>query len=128
MIRSTGQGGCRNRPRLLSLNTAVGDRRESQRHAGPWNAALIVGTGKIDIELSELSETGAKISPLKYMPESAHRIEIEGLDLEIGFQVINGNPSEGPVIEFDHTQTSREDLRSYILDQTSENQNQLAVA
>ena len=108
--------------------SAVGDRRESARYQGPWKAALIIGTNKMNVELLELSETGAKLGPLTYIPESAHRVQITGLDLEINFQIVEGTPSNGLVIKFNHAQNSKQELQNFIEEQASTDQNQLAVA
>ncbi|MFD2206352.1 methyl-accepting chemotaxis protein [Kiloniella antarctica] len=108
--------------------SAVGDQAETTKHHGPWEASLIIGTNKLNVELIDLSDIGAKISPLAYLPESAHSIEITGLELEISFKIMEGTPSSGLLIEFSHTNSSKEELHNFLEKQLATNQSQRAVA
>ncbi|WP_421780005.1 methyl-accepting chemotaxis protein [Kiloniella litopenaei] len=108
--------------------SAVGNRRSAKRYEGPWPAYLINGSEMIEVELANLSSSGAKVSPLSVIPDQVSQIQISGFDEVIDFNIVELNSTGEMRLSFIHTQNTEAKLSEYIAEHIKEPVVQQAVA
>ena len=108
--------------------SAVGNRRSAKRYEGPWPAYLINGSEMIEVELANLSSSGAKVSPLSFIPDQVSQIQISGFDEVIDFNIVELNSTGEMRLSFIHTQNTEAKLSEYIAEHIKEPVAQQAVA
>ncbi|KLN60485.1 hypothetical protein WH96_12265 [Kiloniella spongiae] len=108
--------------------SAVGNRRSAERFEGPWSATLINGQEMIEVELINLSQSGAKVSPLSVIPDHVSQIKLSGLNEVFDFNIVELNSSGEMRLVFQHTPKTESLLVEYIAIHTKDTLKQKAVA
>ncbi|WP_085899985.1 methyl-accepting chemotaxis protein [Kiloniella majae] len=108
--------------------SAVGNRRSTERFDGPWSAALINGSEMIDVELTNLSLSGAKVSPLSVIPDQVSQIQLAEFNEALNFNIVELNSTGEMRLAFVHTANTESQLAEYIAAHTKGTINQQAVA